>query len=340
MHNSLGLFRVVVRFTLVLVLVSFLVGTGVKAGLEQQARNELLNYPDYLELYENATRLGMEPSDYYLKYIAPKKHPELAAPTVVVGFNALISSLAPPKDEMWRKIEHRHFAISRREAFLRTFIFLLVSEIFLVLLSVVVAFWALRSQRVAGILSIFSRVISGIPVWWLGVVFILIIIYSALPDDILISPGPGAGLLTILRAMIFPVLTVVLISFWRLAMEFYMLLRREILSPYVSYKRAVGLPENRILRSVFKAISVPALSVWFSHLIEVEGMVIVVDYLFKLGGLGQMIASSFSGARAETFYFIPSLFTFPLLVFIVLNLIISISIEFIKPKLDPRGGRI
>lgn len=99
----------------------------------------------------------------------------------------------------------------------------------------------------------------------------------------------------------------------------------------------MGLPENRILMSALRAISVPALSIWFSHLIEVEGIVIVVDHLFKLGGLGQMIGSNFSGSMAETFYFVPSLFAFPLLVFIVLNLLIAMAVEFLKTRLDPRG---
>lgn len=152
-------------------------------------------------------------------------------------------------------------------------------------------------------------------------------------------PGPGAGLLDVLESMVFPVLTVVLTSFWYLAVEFYFLLSREVLNPYVSYKRAMGLPENRILMSALRAISVPALSIWFSHLIEVEGIVIVVDHLFKLGGLGQMIGSSFSGSMAETFYFVPSLFAFPLLVFIVLNLLIAMAVEFLKTRLDPRGLR-
>ncbi len=159
------------------------------------------------------------------------------------------------------------------------------------------------------------------------------------PNDLVISPGPGAGLPDVLESMVFPVLTVVLTSFWYLAVEFYFLLSREVLNPpYVSYKRAMGLPENRILMSALRAISVPALSIWFSHLIEVEGIVIVVDHLFKLGGLGQMIGSSFSGSMAETFYFVPSLFAFPLLVFIVLNLLIAMAVEFLKTRLDPRGG--
>lgn len=323
-----------VRFTLTLLLVTFLVGTGVKAGLREMAKNDILKHP---EVYKNAPKLGMTPEEYYMKYIAPKKYPELTKPSVVVGFNALVSSVKPPQDKIWRKLELYQFRIPRKEALLRTLILLFISEIILVPLSLMVAFWALKSPKVAGILNNLARVVLGIPAWWPGVVFILLIIYSPLPNDLLIFPGPGAELLDILESMLFPVLTVVLTSFWYLAVEFYFLLSREVLNPYVSYKRAMGLPENRILMSALRAISVPALSIWFSHLIEVEGIVIVVDHLFKLGGLGQMIGSSFSGSMAETFYFIPSLFAFLLLAFIVLNLIIAMAVEFLKTRLDPRG---
>ncbi len=83
-----------VRFTLTLLLVTFLVGTGVKAGLREMAKNDILKHP---EVYKNAPpKLGMTPEEYYMKYIAPKKYPELTKPSVVVGFNALVSSVKPP----------------------------------------------------------------------------------------------------------------------------------------------------------------------------------------------------------------------------------------------------
>lgn len=149
-----------------------------------------------------------------------------------------------------------------------------------------VVFWVLKSLRVVGLLNNFIKVVLGIFVWWFGVVFILFIIYLLFFNDFVIFFGLGVGLFDVFESMVFFVFMVVLIFFWYFVVEFYFLLSREVFNFYVSYKCVMGFFENRILMFVFRVIFVLVLFIWFFYLIEVEGIVIVVDYFFKFGGLG------------------------------------------------------
>ncbi|RKY20654.1 MAG: peptide ABC transporter permease, partial [Planctomycetota bacterium] len=217
----------------------------------------------------------------------------------------------------------------------RTLLLILLSEMVITLTALFLAFKGIERPRVYSILQVTARTFNGIPVWFFVVLFFMAIIYSPLPSE-LVNGLKGTGAST-LPYFVFPVLSVLLVGVWGLAEGMAVIMREEFSQPYVEAKRAMGLPEERVRKGVLRAVAVPLMYLWLQHFVEVQTPVLVVDYLFNLGGLGQLLGRSLI-ITPDNVNFYPMTFTFVVTVLIVLNFSASIAAEVLSNIIEPREG--
>ncbi|NJE11072.1 ABC transporter permease subunit [Thermococcus sp. MAR1] len=335
---SLG--RIVIRYAIVTLLVALVLGYAIKGVVEKRAYLEAIDFFQYNPNAKNvvavAERLGMDPIEYYVKYIAPKNHPELGKSSLRVGLEYLVLTfkdlLGPSRERGW---SYLYGFLKPSWGFVyNTLIFLVMVEVAVVLLALLLSFRAVKNERFYGFLQTAARTFNGIPVWFFVVLFFLLIIYSPIPSD-LANGLKGSGL-RMLAYFVFPVLSVLLVASWGLAEGITVVMREEFGQFYVEAKRAMGLPERRVKRHIVRASIVPVMHVWLQNFIEIQTLVLVVDYLFKLNGLGTVLASTLIITPDSVFFF-PGTFAFVVMVLVLLNFLVSMTVEVLSIKLEPRG---
>ena len=154
-----------------------------------------------------------------------------------------------------------------------------------------------------------------------------------------ISPCPVAGtggryLLNLARYITVPTLTLA-VGFIGLHSRY---LRSSLLdaldAPYITTARAKGVPERKvILRHALRGSLATFISVLLGDFGAVFGAALVVDYVFRLGGLGTMFINEFNPNTGNFYlYSLEAL----LLVTAVMVLVSSLASELAVAWLDPR----
>lgn len=322
-------------FVLILV-VCIIIGTGVKSYYAYAAGQDfaaLAYKPVVLQkVTAEAEKVGMEPYDYYMKFIAPQKYPALKMNPLHAGFYTLYDSVVNKP----YGVEYLALPISRRLMLFRTFALLFLSEVVIFIFGVPLARLSLKSVRVRSLIRFFSRVFAGLPVWAIGAVFALLVIETALPDYLVNGLASSTSVERTLTYMVFPLLSVVLVAVWEFSESLAILIRDEFQKEYVTAKRAMGLPESRVNRHVFRAVLPSFLGFLFQHVVEVATLVLVVDAFFGFFGLGKMIQTGFS-ANSGSFILYPRLFFYPITVFLILNFFLLVGFSTVSELLSPGG---
>ncbi len=338
----MSLLRILARYAIVVLLVAIVLGYAIKGVMEKRAYGEAVGFfqfnPNAGKVVKAAEKLGMDPIEYYVKYIAPRNHPELGKSALRVGLEymgAVLGDIASFSSGhgRWSYL----YGITKPDwsHIYRTLLFLVLADSSVVLLALLMAFKAVRSEPFYDFLQVTARVFNGIPVWFFVVLFFLLIIYSSIPSD-LATGIKGSGT-SMLAYFIFPVLSVLLVASWGLAEGITVVMREEFQQPYVEAKRAMGLPEGRVKRHVVRASIVPVMHVWLQNFIEIQTLVLVVDYLFRLNGLGTLLASTLI-ITPDSIFFYPMTFAFVVTVLVLLNFIVSMVVEVLSIRLEPRGS--
>ncbi|WP_258083364.1 ABC transporter permease subunit [Thermococcus thermotolerans] len=337
----MSLRRIVIRYAIVTLLVAFVLGYAIKGVVEKRAYYEAVGFfqfnPNAGKVVATAEKLGMDPFEYYVRYIAPKTHPELGMSSLHVGLKymwIIIEDLFGHKTRGSWDYLYGFQSVDWGYIY-RTLIFLVLTEVFVVLSALLLSFKAVRSERFYGFLQMAARTFNGIPVWFFVVLFFLLIIYSPIPSE-LANGLKGLGL-EMLAYFVFPVLSVLLVASWGLAEGITVVMREEFQQPYVEAKKAMGLPERRVKRHVVRASVVPVMHVWLQNFIEIQTLILVVDYLFKLNGLGTLLASALI-ITPDSVFFYAGIFAFVVTVLVLMNFIVSIIVEVLSIKLEPRGS--
>ncbi|NJD98796.1 ABC transporter permease subunit [Thermococcus sp. LS1] len=333
--------RMALRYVIVTLLVAIVVGYSIKSMVEMRAQYEAVGFFQYdpraQVVVEEAKKLGMDPIDYYMKYIAPKNHPELEMSILRIGLEYMWNSIIDTGKLSGRfsRWNYLYGPVQPNWGYVyRTLIFLILAEIAVVISALFLSFRAVKSERFYDFLQMAARTFNGIPVWFFVVLFFLLIIYSPLPSD-LANGIRGSGW-DMLVYFVFPVLSVLLVASWGLAEGITVVMREEFDQPYVEAKRAMGLSERRVKKHVIRASIVPVMHVWLQNFIEIQTLVLVVDYLFKLGGLGFLLSNTLI-ITPDNVWFYSMTFAFIVTVLVLLNFIASMAVELFSIKLEPRG---
>jgi len=139
-------------------------------------------------------------------------------------------------------------------------------------------------------LSVFSIVLSSIPAFWLGILFIM---FFAVNLKILPSSGTeslrgGGGFIDQMKHLILPTLVMALTHVGLYARFIQEKIKEESESYYVQVARANGMEERFITRGILKNAIVPYINYLGITIPAFFGGSVVIESLFSWSGLGQL----------------------------------------------------
>lgn len=198
--------------------------------------------------------------------------------------------------------------------------------------------------------SLLSKAIMGlsilgfsVPTFWIGLILILIFAVNLgwLPAG---GRGDTVGVLGVewsfltpegLKHLLLPALT---LSLFRLALMIRLAragMREAILSDYVKFARAQGLPEGKVIGGhVLKNISIPIVTVFGLEFGATLAFAVVTETIFSWPGLGKLIIDSIQSLDRPVMVAYLMLVAF---LFIMINFLVDIAYAALDPRL--RSGR-
>lgn len=203
------------------------------------------------------------------------------------------------------------------------------STILTCLIAVPLALWA--ASKPGALRDKIVRIISvaglGIPGFWLGLVLIE---YLAVEAQLLPAAGFGDGIAGHLESLLLPSLTIAVTIIPVVVRS----LRAEVLrvagSEYVTTARAKGLTERRIrLRHVLRNALAPSVTVLAVNVSFLLGGTLVVERVFSLGGVGDLMLSAISNRDFPVVQAVTLILAF-------LVVLVNIVGDMVQAMLDPR----
>lgn len=197
------------------------------------------------------------------------------------------------------------------------------------LIAVPLALLSARSPGgfVDGAVRLFSVAALGMPAFWVG---ILLVEWLGVRAGLFPASGFGDGFFGHVRSMVLPALTIALGSAPLMARALRAEMLSVVRSDYVVTARAKGLSPGRILRRhVLRNALVPGVAVLAINIGFFVGSTIVVEKIFALPGLGDLMLQ---GISSRDFQVVQSV----TLVLAVLVVAINILADAVVAWLDPR----
>jgi peptide/nickel transport system permease protein len=169
-----------------------------------------------------------------------------------------------------------------------------------IVLEVALGIWlGLKKAQKAGKLldrstSVATMVVYGMPTWWAGMIMIMLLAYKVplFPSGgmhVLPPPKGLAGLIDLLYHMALPLITLVLVNFWGVALLSRNIVLSILQEDYIMAGRARGLPERRILFGHTMRTAAPPITTiaLLSLLSSVFGN-IIFEGIFSWPGIGNL----------------------------------------------------
>jgi peptide/nickel transport system permease protein len=142
--------------------------------------------------------------------------------------------------------------------------------------------------------SVATMVVYGMPTWWAGMIMIMLLAYKVplFPSGgmhVLPPPKGLAGLIDLLYHMALPLITLVLVNFWGVALLSRNIVLSILQEDYIMAGRARGLPERRILFGHTMRTAAPPITTiaLLSLLSSVFGN-IIFEGIFSWPGIGNL----------------------------------------------------
>lgn len=185
-----------------------------------------------------------------------------------------------------------------------TLLMMLPAFLIVTVISVPVGAWlAMRAgSRLDRLFTFFSASSLSIPAWWLGIILILLFAVKLriLPSGGLYSTPPPEGtwlrFLDLLRHAILPVSTLVLVTIGPAIYLVRSITLRIAQEQYVTYARASGFNESRILRRYILRPAAPPITTQLGlSLAGAFGGAILTETVFKWPGMGLLYWEAISG---------------------------------------------
>jgi peptide/nickel transport system permease protein len=187
-------------------------------------------------------------------------------------------------------------------------------------------------------------VLRGIPVFWLGILLLMLFSYGLdwLPIAGMRAIGASATTfaekyltLDFLRHLILPVASLAITSLPEPILLMRQSVRGVLREDFVSYLAMRGLPDSNLSRHVFWNSSLPVLT-WVFHMFGYTlSTTIVVEIIFAWPGLGREMANavlSYDYPLAQGAFFLIAV------IVVALNLILDLIYPLIDPRIARPGG--
>ena len=169
-----------------------------------------------------------------------------------------------------------------------------------IILEVAFGVWlGLRQAQRAGRLldrssSVITMVVYGLPTWWVAMILIMLLAYKLpiFPSGGLHSLPPPQGLAAVLDLawhMVLPVITLILVNFWGVALLSRNIVLGILQEDYITAARARGLPERVVLYGHAMRTAAPPITTiaLLSLLSSVFGN-IIFEGIFSWPGMGNL----------------------------------------------------
>ena len=230
-----------------------------------------------------------------------------------------------------------------------TIIILILVEVCILLIGTYLGLRAgYRGGRLDSMISVMAQLFSAIPVWFIGaVVFLLAWRFSVLPDFTMriqlasTDGSPGFGEYAVGFAL--PAISMVLSATWEYAFTLRNIVVSERKGDHVTYDRARGLPDGRIMRKLLRLVFPSFLTYATYNFMDVFMSVLVIELVFDVPGLGYVLMNSFRVINkppngVEFVYYPEAIFLvgFSMLAIYFINSLLS---EIVYVYLDPRVRR-
>ncbi|ASJ15948.1 peptide ABC transporter permease [Thermococcus chitonophagus] len=154
------------------------------------------------------------------------------------------------------------------------------------------------AQKAGGLfdraLSVFAMVTTSIPMWWFGMILILIFSFklNLLPSGGMTSIPPKTGFayyIDVLKHMILPLTTIVFVSFGGWAWVTRNLMIGTLQEDFIMAARAKGVPENRVIYGhALRATAPPIITMTIFTLLGSLNGAILTESVFNWPGMGRL----------------------------------------------------
>ena len=182
--------------------------------------------------------------------------------------------------------------------------------------------------------SFFAVLSSSFPSWWVGMImiFAFAFLYPIFParSTPLTSPSDPFYILDLLYHMTLPLITIVLVSFTASAYIVKYFLGGILREDFITAKRAMGLPEKRIVYShALKNAGPPIITGIALSLAASFGGAIIIEAVFDWPGMGKLYYDAISLMDVPIIIGLTYFFT---LIFVVTIFVTDIIYAFLDPR--------
>ncbi len=183
------------------------------------------------------------------------------------------------------------------EALPRTILLFTTGTIFVIILGLLLG---MKAAQMAGStldksISIFALLSYSLPMWWTGMLFIIIFAYylRIVPSGGMMSAPPPEGLLAkigdVLYHLALPVATYVFVSFGGWSYVTRNVVLSNLQEDFVMAARAKGLPERKVLYGhVLRASAPPIVTMIIGSLLGSLGGAMISEIVFNWPGMGRL----------------------------------------------------
>jgi len=177
-------------------------------------------------------------------------------------------------------------------ALARTILLFTTAQVIIIIIGL--ALGIKSAQRPGSVLdrtvSILAMVTTSLPMWWLGMLMILIfVVYLGWLPITLYSQVQVSGWVNILKKMSLPVLTIVIVSFGGWAWTTRNIMIGTMQEDFIMVARAKGVPERKIIYGhALKASAPPIVTMVIAAMVGSMGGAIITEIVFNWPGMGRL----------------------------------------------------
>jgi len=220
-----------------------------------------------------------------------------------------------------------------KTALARTVLLFTTAEILVILIGLALGIKSARSpgSLLDRTISILAMVTTSLPMWWLGMLMILVfVVYLGWLPITLYSQVEVSGWTNILKKMSLPVVTIVINLFGGWAWQTRNIMIGTMQEDFIMVARAKGVPERKIIYGhALKAAAPPIITMVIFGLIGSLGGAIITEIVFNWPGMGRLYYEALQLNAVRTMMALNYMFA-------LLTVLSMVLADILYGYLDPR----
>ena len=255
--------------------------------------------------------------------------------TLRLGKSSVMTSLSGSRD----------VATIILEALPNTVLLFTTSQIVIIIMGILLGVKA--AQKAGGLmdrsLSIFAMVSTSFPMWWVGMLMILIFAYQfkLFPSGGIVDlPPPENPLeyaLNVMYHLVLPASTVILVSFGSWAYVTRNIMIGVLQEDYIMVARAKGVPERKVIYGhALRSAAPPIVTMTILSIIGSLGGAIITESVFNWPGMGRLYWVAIQQYDVPVLMGLTFMFTF---LFLFAMVLADMMYGILDPRVRVGGGR-